>query len=293
MQIIKIFLQSLFIFLVVLLVMILVQACFALIGFSLTQDPSSSIQLLIEGISPVIAAFLLLVWGREYKSKLYNTLINALKIEQNTFRLVTITILVVLVILYLLFGLSGLLNLTKFIHFGNVEYSTTTIIKQTLLVGILGNIFIAIGEEIIFRGFLLNYIYDISKSKLFALLFTAIVFSLHPYHDLLNYVIAFLAGLILGYSYFKFKTLYVPMVIHFAYNIFNFSIASHPGHGPQLPYLIKFDYSMIKNGLGAWVDLFIIAGFVIIFLFLLYMPSTGSLKDLNFRANINNEILKS
>lgn len=272
---IKILIKTLLIFLAVLLIMIIVQACLAFIGFSLTQNPANPTQLFLERISPVIVAVLLILWAKKYKQKLYKRLLKTIQVGKETIQILSKTIFMVLGVLYLLFGFSELLNYSTFIHLGIVEYSSVTIIKQALLVGILGNIFVAIGEEIIFRGFLLNYFHSISKSKIFALLFTSILFSLHPYHDFLNYVIAFITGLILGYSYLKFKTLSIPVAIHFAYNIFNFTIASKPSYGPQLPYIIKFDFTLIKSGFGAWVDLFIIIGLLLIFLILWYLPSNS------------------
>lgn len=260
--------NSVLVFLSILIVMIVIQSLWALIGIAVSQDPASAEQLFFERFYPITAACILVLWAKKKKEKLYSEILQAVNFRKKNiyslFKVGGIT----LTILYFLFGVSGLLGQYEFIHFGVKEYSFFTIVKQTLLVGIIGNVLVAVGEEIIFRGFLLNYIINISKSKLFGLIFTSFVFSLHPYTDFLNYVIAFVAGLIMGYAYLKFKSLYIPVGIHFAYNLFNFTVASAPGRGPQLPYLVKFDYLRILDGFGAWIDLSIILGLLLIFFFL-------------------------
>lgn len=270
---IKILFKAILIFLAVLFVVVIVQSSMGLIGVTLTGNPTSSVNLFLERSSMIIVAALLTIWAEKKREKLYNIILRAIPIEKDKLFVLGKTILLVLGILYAVFIASGLLDQYEFVHSGTEEYPVIIILNQLILVGILGNILVAIGEEIIFRGFLLNYIANISSSKLFALLFTSFVFSLHPYQDFLNYAIAFAAGFIMGYAYLKFKTLYIPIGIHFAYNFFNFTIASAPGRGPQLPYLVKFDYLMIQDGFGAWIDLSIIFGFLLILLILWQKPS--------------------
>lgn len=264
----KILSKSILIFLVFSVVIVIVQGGWTLLGFILTQDPASAEQLFLERMYPITAAIIFIFWAKEKYYELYAEILSGIKLtKQQVFIFAKITVLS-LTLLYGTFLISGLFQQYEFIHFGTEEFPFLTILKQFLLVGFIGNLIAVIGEEIMFRGFFMSYIIKMSKNKLFGLIFSSFVFCLHPYLDFLNFVIAFCAGIVIGYAYLKFKTLYIPIGIHFAYNLFNFTIASEPGRGPQLPYIIKFEYSMIFERLGAWVDLFIILGFLLIFIVL-------------------------
>lgn len=277
------FFESFGVFLATVCIMLIVHSLVALLAFVITQSTSSPEQLFIERLYPLLAAAVLIAWTRKKRKGIYNRIIDATKYSKNNILNFAKYALLSAFILYTAFIISIWGGYSKFVHSGLVDFSQYAILKQYILVWLIGNLFVVIGEEIIFRGFLLNYIIGISRSQIFGLFFTSFVFSLHYYPDFLNNVIAFLAGLSTAYAYLKFRTLYIPMGIHFAYNVFNASIASESSRGPQLPYLVKMDYSMIREGLGAWVDLFIIAGFVVIILALLLTntSSTGykALKD--------------
>jgi len=258
------FLRSIGAFICLLLFLLVIQGFIALIAFVFTKNINSANQLFLEHLSPIFASSIIIFWAKKRNPGIFNRILNSINFDKKNIKLFIIYTLLSLFILYLSFSISILLGYSNFVYFGYNKFPVYKIFYKFFLVGLLSNLFVATGEEIIFRGFLLNYIIGISRNKLFGLLFTSFIFSLHHYPDLLNNVIAFLGGLAMGYAYLKFETLYIPIGIHFAYNIFNASIASETLNGPQLPYLVKINYPMILNGFGAWVDLFIIASFLIL-----------------------------
>ncbi|MFH5882940.1 CPBP family intramembrane glutamic endopeptidase [Halalkalibaculum sp. DA3122] len=269
--------------------MILVHGTVLLVGLSLTQNKFSPEQLFIERLYPIFLAVILLFWTKKTRHGIYKRITEAIKLNKQNLKSFIKYILISFFILYSIFYLSILFGYANFISYGFYNFEIYNIAKIYILVGLLGNLFVAIGEEIVFRGFLFNYIKGISRSEYFSLLFTSLVFSFHIYPDFLNNIIVFLGGLAMGYSYIKFKNLYIAIGIHFAYGFFNLSIASEFSGGQEFPYLMKFDYPMIADGVGAWVDLFIIVGMlaILVFLFFHNVPTkekTQKLSDLKMEA---------
>jgi len=255
------------------------------IGGIISPDVSGPVYLLVKRFYPLLAAMILLLWAKKKSPGIYKRIHSALSLTTVNGKKFIIFLGISLAILYTSFLVSMLLGYSKFKHFGNTIYSSHSIIEYYLLVWLLGNLCVAIGEEIIFRGFLINYITVISRSWIISLLIVSLVFSTHYYPDLLNNLIAFIAGLATGYAYLKFESLYPSIGIHLAFNIFNATIASEASHGPQLPYLMKFDYPMITSGFGAYVDLFIIIGMAMI-LVILYLSEKRIFKKNFFKIKV-------
>jgi len=86
-------------------------------------------------------------------------------------------------------------------------------------------VFQSIGEEIFFRGFLLEKI-DSFAGKNIAILVTAILFGLAhmSYGKLYPTFIPMLMGIFLGYIVFKTKNLYAAITAHMLYNLASFIV---------------------------------------------------------------------
>lgn len=285
-NVILISLKSIGLFLTLVLFMLFIHLTLMGIALVIFRDPSSIEQIFLERFYPLTAATIIIFWTRKKRKKIFNKIRDALKFNKGNIRYFLKYTALSLVVFISLFCIAGFFGYQRFIHFGTMQYSELDILKRYILIGFAGNFFVAIGEEIIFRGFLQNSLIELSKSKWFGLLFTSFVFALHLYPDFLNNVIAFFGGLAMGFAYLKLKTLYIPIAIHMSYNIFNGLIASESSRGPQIPYLIKFEYPMIVEGFGAWIDLFILLGFIVILVYLVLIKVPHPTKKMSMSLSV-------
>lgn len=101
---------------------------------------------------------------------------------------------------------------------------------------------VAIGEELVFRGYLLGNMMQ-STSKEAALVFSALVFavlhSLNPDFNLTAFINIFLAGLLLGINFIFTRNLWFGILLHYNWNFFQGSVLGFPVSGLQLPSLLQ------------------------------------------------------
>lgn len=111
-----------------------------------------------------------------------------------------------------------LLVLNKNLVFTNIEFDA-----GNLYVGLGLMIFVAVAEELVFRGYILNTLLSFSN-KWLALGISALIFAaLHganPGINPLPMINVFLAGLVLGINYIYTRNLWFGMMLHFAWNFF-------------------------------------------------------------------------
>lgn len=92
-----------------------------------------------------------------------------------------------------------------------------------LLTSLLLFIGVAISEELLCRGYMLNNLMK-SMNKYVALGISSLIFSLmHAYNPNVNkfsLLVLFLAGVLLGLSYLFTKNLWFPIALHFSWNFF-------------------------------------------------------------------------
>lgn len=109
---------------------------------------------------------------------------------------------------------------------------------RTLWVSLLVNLLAAVGEEVMYRGYLLT---GLSKAwgKLVGLLVMAILFALphilvtgaEETHWGVFIVLLVLLGFMLGWAYLRTRSLWLPIGIHFAWNLFQDDMLNLPGDG--------------------------------------------------------------
>lgn len=89
--------------------------------------------------------------------------------------------------------------------------------EQTILLALMG--LVAISEEFIFRGYLIQRLRLLYGSTLLAILASSFIFSLgHSYQGPLALVVTFFLGLILSLIYVRTGSLIAPITIHFLNN---------------------------------------------------------------------------
>lgn len=95
----------------------------------------------------------------------------------------------------------------------------------------------ALGEEIMFRGIMLNGIVHMSKSKILAVIVTSILFGLahagNPNATLLSIVSNALGGLMYSTAFILCDSIWLPFAIHFSWNFFQGPIFGFPVSGMQ------------------------------------------------------------
>ncbi len=93
----------------------------------------------------------------------------------------------------------------------------------------------AFGEELMFRGFMLNGIIHISKSRVLAVIVTSILFGLahagNPNATLLSIVSNALGGLMYSVAFILCDSIWLSFAIHFSWNFFQGPIFGFPVSG--------------------------------------------------------------
>lgn len=95
----------------------------------------------------------------------------------------------------------------------------------------------AFGEELLFRGILLNGLVHISKSRVLAVIVTSILFGIahagNPNATTLSIVSNGLGGLMYSIAFLLADSIWLPFAIHFAWNFFQGPILGFPVSGVQ------------------------------------------------------------
>jgi len=114
-------------------------------------------------------------------------------------------------------------------------------------------VFVAITEEVLFRGYILNNLM-VSFNKYAALVISAVIFSLlhlaNPNINVVGTLNIFMCGLLLGLPYIYTKKLWFPIALHFSWNFFQGPIFGFNVSGMENYNLIETKYTManIWNG---------------------------------------------
>lgn len=115
-----------------------------------------------------------------------------------------------------------------------VDFNST--INQIIIVGVLNNLMISLGEEIVYRGLIFSYLLKKTQQLHTSVVISSLVFSvLHiNYSEPVSFLLAFIGGGIFAYAFYYSKTLLIPVVMHFSYNFFMELFASE-----NQDYLVK------------------------------------------------------
>jgi uncharacterized protein len=101
---------------------------------------------------------------------------------------------------------------------------------------------VALAEELVFRGYVLNNLMQSMKPEA-ALLLSAIIFavahSLNPDFNLTAFLNILLAGLLLGINYIFTRNLWFGMLLHFSWNFVQGSVLGFKVSGLELPSLLQ------------------------------------------------------
>jgi len=133
------------------------------------------------------------------------------------------------------------------LYFTNdLEYHGAMLSPQNLSTGFILMCVIAIAEEAVFRGYILNNLLD-SFSPWLALITSAMLFAfLHsgnPEAGMLALFNVFLAGIFLGISYIYTHNLWFAIFFHLSWNFLQGPVLGFPVSGLELPALFQVTIS--------------------------------------------------
>lgn len=194
---------------------------------------------------------------------------------------------------------EGLKNIEQIIKSAEEDskQALNLILKGNTWYDIASNIFIicilaAVTEELFFRGFLQRYLYEKTASLHVSVIFTAIVFSAIHF-QFYGFVPRLLLGAFFGYVYFYSRTIWIPIILHFANNFLSLMIF----------YLYQNNISSINpdDALELPLYVYFLATIILIYIFYLFIKSTGpklskiqvtetgSLKDITLPEDFTSE----
>lgn len=124
----------------------------------------------------------------------------------------------------------------------NVTFSTVGVNLNILLINFIIYIIVALKEEIVFRGYILNNLMG-SMNKYWALSISALLFALvHLFNSnisLLGIINIFLIGLLLGIVYIHTKNLWFAICFHLFWNFIQGPILGYQVSGNEMVSLIN------------------------------------------------------
>jgi membrane protease YdiL (CAAX protease family) len=134
-----------------------------------------------------------------------------------------------------------------------IEFKKLNFNLLYFVLSLLHYIFVAISEELLMRGFILN---NLTKSfnNFSALLISSMLFSLlhagNPNITLFGLLQLFVAGILLGLPYLYTKNLWFSIALHFSWNFFQGTVFGYNVSGTANYSIIETDfrYASIWNG---------------------------------------------
>jgi uncharacterized protein len=145
----------------------------------------------------------------------------------------------------LLLGLSLLGIESLILYFtGHLTWTGVTVNITDLFSGIIIMLLVAVAEETVFRGYILNNLLQ-SINKWLALGISSLLFALfhagNPAITMLALLNIFLSGLVLGLNYLYTKNLWFAIMFHFSWNFFLGPVLGYEVSGLGLSSLLEQD----------------------------------------------------
>ncbi|MBX2915332.1 MAG: CPBP family intramembrane metalloprotease [Cyclobacteriaceae bacterium] len=126
------------------------------------------------------------------------------------------------------------------------EYHSLNNLPFLILVFML----VAVTEEVMFRGYILNNLTE-KLSKNLAIILSSLIFAAfhlgNPHFGLIGFINIFLSGILMAIVYLNSKDLWVPIGVHFTWNltqaVLGFAVSGRNDTGVfKLNYLSRVDY---------------------------------------------------
>ena len=138
---------------------------------------------------------------------------------------------------------------------GVAKFSFLKLDLGMLGISLLTFIVVAINEEIMIRGYILNNLLSVTN-KYLALVISAVIFTaMHSFNSSLSLIPItnlFLAGILLGSTYIFTKNLWFPISLHLFWNFLQGPVLGYnvSGHETESVFTIKLSGNELLNGGG-------------------------------------------
>lgn len=137
----------------------------------------------------------------------------------------------------------------------NLQWTDAAFSSTDFFMAVVLMLLIAISEEIVFRGYLLNNLME-SMNKWVALLISALLFTIahgtNPNINTLSVINLFIGGILLGVNYIYTKNLWFSICFHFSWNFLQGPILGYDVSGIALQSVLQQEVSgnpIITGGL--------------------------------------------
>ena len=159
----------------------------------------------------------------------------------------------------------------------NLEWTDINFSSGGFLNGLFLMIVIAIGEEMVFRGYILNNLMQ-SLNRSLSLAISAALFALmhsnNPSVDIIAMMNLFVGGLLLGINYIFTKNLWFSILLHTAWNFLQGPVLGFPVSGVHLQSVLNPEIkgNVLLTGGGFGLEASVLTGiFLMITLLVLYL----------------------
>lgn len=127
------------------------------------------------------------------------------------------------------------------IFFEQIIWKDTSLLPLDLVIEICLFVLVAISEELLFRGYILNNWMQ-SVSRGWALIISSFMFSfihiLNPNFSWIGFCNILMAGMLLGLPYLYTRQLWFPIALHFSWNFFQGAVYGFNVSGQEITSLI-------------------------------------------------------
>lgn len=133
-----------------------------------------------------------------------------------------------------------------YIRVQNISHINNKLISSFLLLAL-----VAFGEELLFRGFMLNGLLKILKNQYVAVIITGVLFGLvhgsNPNATSLSMVSNGLGGVMYSIAFIESEGIWLPFALHFAWNFFQGPVFGFPVSGVHFGGVVQQSFAIGKN----------------------------------------------
>ena len=136
-------------------------------------------------------------------------------------------------------------------HLNFIKIQSTNNINGKFISLLLTLAFMALGEELLFRGFMLNGLIHISKNKCLSVIITAVLFGLahasNPNATTVSIISNGLGGAMYSIAFIESESIWLPFALHFAWNFFQGPVFGFPVSGLHFGGIVNQSFVPGKN----------------------------------------------
>ncbi len=176
---------------------------------------------------------------------------------------------------------------------GVVKFSVLELNSKELVLSFLLFIVVALNEEIMMRGYILNNLLS-AMNKYLALIISAVLFTaMHGFNSSLSWIALtnlFLAGIVLGAAYIFTQNLWFPISLHLFWNFFQGPVLGYHVSGQEVDSLFAVQLSgneMLNGGGFGFEGSLVCTGMTLLMTGIILYYYLKKTPKLNFSSEVN------